>query len=319
MTSRQLIKIISISVIMLYGCISMTSTARNNEENFDIEYRLPDIPQSMTFAGETIDLTRYDIYERIERELTTACYMHATTMLTIKRANRYIPIIAPILKREKIPADFIYLVAIESAFNPLAKSPAKAAGMWQFMPATAKEYGLEVNNDIDERYNLEKATVAACRYLHNAYRKYGSWVDAAISYNAGMQRVEREREHQGVSSSLDMYLVDETSRYVFRILATKLVFENPAKYGFKIKSRQLYQPIRTTTVEVTSTIDDLAAWAKKQGITYKQLKDFNPWLRSRTLPDKSGKLYKVLIPIKEDMYYNNKRQYVTYDKNWVVE
>ena len=264
-------------------------------------------------------LARYDMYERIERELTTACYMHATTMLTIKRANRYMPIIMPILEREKIPADFIYLVAIESAFNPLAKSPAKAAGMWQFMPATAREYGLEVNSDIDERYNLEKATIAACKYLREAYNKYGSWIDAAASYNAGLQRVARERERQGVSSSLDMHLVDETARYVFRILATKLVFENPAKYGFKIKTKQLYQPIQTKIVEVTSTIDDLAAWAQKQGITYKQLKDFNPWMLTQTLPDKSGKRYKIAIPVKEDMYYNNKRKYVTYNPNWVVD
>ena len=316
---KNTIKYITLATALLCGSVYTTAIANDKAEAFTIEYRIPDVPEKMTFAGESIDLTRYDMYERIERELTTACYMHATTMLTIKRANRYMPIIVPILEREKIPADFIYLVAIESAFNPLAKSPAKAAGMWQFMPATAREYGLEVNNDIDERYNIEKATVAACRYLRDAYERYGSWVDAAVSYNAGLQRVARERERQGVKSSLDMHLVDETSRYVFRILATKLVFENPAKYGFKIKAKQLYQPIATKTVEVTSTIDDLATWAQKQGITYKQLKDFNPWMRTQTLPDKSGKLYKIAIPLKEDMYYNAKRKYVTYNKNWVVD
>ena len=316
---KNTIKYITLATALLCGSAYTTAIANDKAEAFTIEYRIPDVPEKMTFAGESIDLTRYDMYERVERELTTACYMHATTMLTIKRANRYMPIIIPILEREKIPTDFIYLVAIESAFNPLAKSPAKAAGMWQFMPATAREYGLEVNNDIDERYNIEKATVAACRYLRDAYEKYGSWVDAAVSYNAGLQRVARERERQDVKSSLDMHLVDETSRYVFRILATKLVFENPAKYGFKIKAKQLYQPIATKTVEVTSTIDDLATWAQKQGITYKQLKDFNPWMRTQTLPDKSGKLYKIAIPIKEDMYYNAKRKYVTYNKNWVVD
>ena len=316
---KYIIKGVALVAILLLTGIGTTAKGNDKAQAFDIEYRIPDVPEKMTFAGETIDLTRYDMYERVERELTTACYMHATTMLTIKRANRYMPIIIPILEREKIPTDFIYLVAIESAFNPLAKSPAKAAGMWQFMPATAREYGLEVNNDIDERYNIEKATVAACRYLRNAYEKYGSWVDAAVSYNAGLQRVARERERQGVKSSLDMHLVDETSRYVFRILATKLVFENPAQYGFKIKAKQLYQPIKTKTIEVTSTIDDLATWAKKQGITYKQLKDFNPWMRTQTLPDKSGKLYKITIPLKEDMYYNAKRKYVTYNKNWVVD
>ena len=316
---KNTIKYITLATALLCGSVYTTATANEKNETFNIEYRIPDVPEKMTFAGESIDLTRYDMYERVERELTTACYMHATTMLTIKRANRYMPIIVPILEREKIPTDFIYLVAIESAFNPLAKSPAKAAGIWQFMSATAREYGLEVNNDIDERYNIEKATVAACRYLRDAYEKYGSWIDAAVSYNAGLQRVGRERERPGVKSSLDMHLVDETSRYVFRILATKLLFENPAQYGFKIRAKQLYQPIATKTIEVTSTIDDLATWAKKQGITYKQLKDFNPWMRTQTLPDKSGKLYKITIPIKEDMYYDAKRKYVTYNKNWVVD
>ena len=304
--------------LILYNVCSVCAQ-QSSVTDFDIEYYIPDVPESVTFAGETIDLTRYDMYERYERELTTVCYMHATTMLTIKRANRYMPVIVPILQRENIPTDFIYLVAIESAFNPLAVSPAKAAGMWQFMPATAREYGLEVNADIDERYNVEKATVAACKYLRNAYEKYGSWVDAAASYNAGMQRVAKERERQGVESALDMHLVDETSRYVFRILATKQVLENPSNYGFKIKARQLYQPIETKTVKVTSTIDDLAEWAKRQGVTYKQLKDFNPWLRTRTLPDKSGKLYHVAIPLKSDMYYNSQRKYKTYNPKWVID
>jgi soluble lytic murein transglycosylase-like protein len=234
-------------------------------------------------------------------------------------AQYYFPMIEEELIKAELPVELRAMAIIESALQATAVSRVGASGMWQFMPATAREYGLEVNNDIDERYNIEKATVAACRYLHDAYEKYGSWVDAAVSYNAGLQRVARERERQGVKSSLDMHLVDETSRYVFRILATKLLFENPAKYGFKIKAKQLYQPIATKTIEVTSTIDDLATWAQKQGITYKQLKDFNPWMLTQTLPDKSGKLYKIAIPIKEDMYYNAKRKYVTYNKNWVVD
>lgn len=286
---------------------------------YNVEYRIPDVPEQTSFAGETVDLTRYDMYERYERELTAACYMHSNTLLTLKRANRYLPTIVPILEREKIPVDFIYLAAIESSFNPLAYSPAKAAGIWQFMPTTAREYGLEVNSDIDERYNVEKATVAACKYLRNAYQKYGSWIDAAASYNAGTQRITSERSKQGVESALDMHLVQETSRYVFRIMAAKQVMSKPSDYGFIIREKQLYQPIKTRTVEVTTTIEDLAAWAQEQGITFKQLKDFNPWLRSRTLPNKSGKKYQILIPLKEDMYYNNNREYRTYDKNWVVK
>lgn len=309
--------------LFILGSISTTSCAQEvvstSGEKFNIEYHIPDVPDNVTFAGETIDLTRYDMYERYEREMTAACYMHSSTLLTIKRANRYLPTIVPILERENIPIDFIYLAAIESSFNPLAYSPAKAAGIWQFMPATAREYGLEVNSDIDERYNVEKATIAACKYLRNAYSKYNSWVDAAASYNAGTQRITSERTKQGVESALDMHLVQETSRYVFRILATKQMMESPSKYGFVIKDYQLYQPIKTRTVEVTTTIDDLAEWAQKQGITYKQLKDFNPWLRSRTLPNKSGKKYKILIPIEEDMYYNNQREYRTFNENWVVK
>lgn len=285
----------------------------------EVRYETPQIPHKTMFAGQDIDLTRYDMYERYERELTTACYMHSSTMLTIKRANRYMPVIAPILERESIPADFIYLAAIESAFNPLAVSPAKAAGIWQFMPSTAREYGLEVNADIDERYNVEKATEAACKYLHNAYKKYGNWVNAAAAYNAGSNRITEELGRQGVEEAFDLHLVQETSRYVFRILAMKEMFSSPSKYGFYLKANQLYQPIATREVVVDTAIEDLVAWAKGQGITYRELKEFNPWLRSRKLPNKSGKKYKILIPVKDDMYYTLDREYKTFNPNWIVE
>lgn len=294
--------------------------ARDTQQSgFNEVYCTPQVPAKTTFAGKEIDLTRYDMYERYERELTTACYMHSTTMLTLKRANRYLPVIVPILKQQSIPLDFIYLVAVESAFNPLAYSPAKAAGIWQFMASTAREYGLEVNEDIDERYNVEKATVAACKYLRNAYKMYGSWVNAAAAYNAGTKRITAELERQDVDEAFDLHLVQETSRYVFRILATKEVFSSPQKYGFHLTEKQLYQPIETHTVEVDTTITNLATWAQEQGITYRELKEFNPWLRSRKLPNKSGKKYKILIPVKADMYYTDKRRYKTYDRNWIVE
>lgn len=294
--------------------------ARDTQQSgFKEVYCTPQVPAKTTFAGKEIDLTRYDMYERYERELTTACYMHSTTMLTLKRANRYLPVIVPILKQQSIPLDFIYLAAIESAFNPLAYSLAKAAGIWQFMASTAREYGLEVNEDIDERYNVEKATVAACKYLRNAYKMYGSWVNAAAAYNAGTKRITAELERQDVDEAFDLHLVQETSRYVFRILATKEVFSSPQKYGFHLTEKQLYQPIETHTVEVDTTITNLATWAQEQGITYRELKEFNPWLRSRKLPNKSGKKYKILIPVKADMYYTDKRRYKTYDRNWIVE
>lgn len=286
---------------------------------FDTEYRLPQVPQSVTFANEKIDLSRYDMFERYEREMTAACYMHSNTTLTMKRANRYLPTIVPILERENIPLDFIYLAAIESAFNPLARSNAGAAGIWQFMAGTAREYGLEVNDYVDERYHVEKATVAACKYLRDSYKLYGSWVDAAASYNAGTKRISSELSKQRAESYFDLQLVEETTRYVFRILAAKMMYENPQDYGFKLRRNQLYQPITTRLVEVNTPIEDLAVWAEEQGITYKQLKDFNPWLRDSSLPNKSGKVYKIAIPIESDMYYTPNRVYKVYNENWVID
>lgn len=316
---RNIRFIASLTVCVITWFVSSCAAEQPQRVMPDVEHRTPQVPDKVSFAGKDIDLTRYDMYERYERELTTACYMHSTTMLTIKRANRYLPVIVPILKQQSIPLDFIYLAAIESAFNPLAYSPAKAAGIWQFMASTARQYGLEVNEDIDERYNVEKATVAACKYLRNAYKKYGSWVNAAAAYNAGTQRITDELDRQGVDEAFDLHLVQETSRYVFRILAIKEVFAAPQAYGFYLTERQLYQPIATRTVEVDTTIVNLATWAKEQGITYKQLKEFNPWLRSRKLPNKSGKKYKILIPLTDDMYYTDKRKYNTFDPNWIVK
>lgn len=282
-------------------------------------FSIPDVPSEVSFAGEKVVLDRYDLYERYERELTTTCYMHSTTLLTIKRANRYMPVIEPILKQNGIPADFIYLAAIESHFNPRAYSAAGAAGIWQFMPKTARQYGLEVNDFIDERYNVEKATIAACKYLKNAYAKYGSWLNAAASYNAGMGRITTEIEKQGEESTLDLFLNEETSRYIFRILTIKQVLSAPANYGFVLRANQLYQPIKTRSIEVDTTIENLAEWAQQQGTTYFQLKEFNPWLRARNMPDKSRKKYIIQIPVEQDMYYTPDRKYKSHRKEWVVK
>lgn len=279
---------------------------------------VPEFPLQVQFAGETVDLDRLDMYERFDRELTTLCYMHSSTSLAIKRANRYFPIMAPILEEEGIPSDFLYLAVIESTLNPRALSPAKALGIWQIMPRTGREYGLEVNDDIDERCHVEKSTRAACRYLKEAYAKYGSWTTVAASYNAGMGRISSELENQLVDHSFDLWLNDETSRYVFRILAMKEIFSSPAKYGYKLKARQLYQPIRYTKVKVDTTINNLALFAQSQGVSYAQLKEANPWLRARTLPDKSRKVYYVKIPQKDDLYYT-KRKFTAYRKEWVID
>ena len=279
---------------------------------------IPEFPLHTKFANEPISLDRLDLYERFDRELTTLCYMHSSTSLAIKRANRYFPIMEPILKEEGVPTDFLYLAVIESTLSPRALSPAKAAGIWQIMARTGREYGLEVNNDIDERYHIEKATRAACRYLKDAYKKYGNWATVAASYNAGMGRISTELDKQLADHTFDLWLNEETSRYVFRILAMKEIFSNPSKYGYKLKTNQLYQPIGYTLVKDDTTITDLARFAQSQGISYAQLKEANPWLRNRPMPDKSIKVYYLKIPRQDDLYYT-KRQFVAYRKELVID
>lgn len=280
-----------------------------------------EIPDAVTFAGENITLDRYDLYERFDREINGFTYMHSTTLLLIKRANRIFPIIDPILKENGIPDDFKYLAVIESSLSPRAMSSAKAAGLWQLMPATATQFGLEVTDEVDERYSIEKSTQAACRYLNSAYRKYGSWSSVAMSYNAGMGRISGELDKQLADESLDLWLVEETSRYYFRMLAVKCIFENPYKYGYVISADQLYKPINFREVEVSESIPDLASFAKDNGVTYAQLKDFNSWLRDRklTIGPKNQKTYTLLIPESESLYYNNGKKTRVYDKRWVKE
>lgn len=277
----------------------------------------PTVPDKITFAGQNIDLQRYDHRERMDRELMSFTYMHSTTMLTVKRANRYFPIIEPILKANGLPDDFKYLAVIESNLNPLAKSPAGAAGLWQFMPATGRDFGLEVNNNIDERYHVEKETKAACKYLKEAYKKYGNWLCVAAAYNAGQARISTQLQKQMASQAVDLWLVEETSRYMFRLLAAKAVISNPQRYGFLLKREHLYPPIPYTEVTVTTGIDNLAQFAKDKEITYAQLKDANPWLRDASLMNKSGRTYVLKIPTKAGMYYDPKKT-VPYNKNWVI-
>lgn len=275
-------------------------------------------PESVTFAEEKIDLTRYDMHERMDRELMAFTYMHATTLMTIKRANRFFPVVDPILKANGVPEDFKYLMAIESSLNIRALSASNAAGFWQLLPETAQQFGLEVNDNVDERYNIEKATVAACNYLKQAYRKYGDWVTVAASYNAGQGRISTELEKQMESHAFDLWLNEETSRYIFRLLAIKEVFTAPIRFGFVLKAANLYPPIQCEIVEVDSSITDLAAFAKEHEISYAQLKEFNLWLRDRMLDNKKGKNYQVMIPDKDDMYYNPE-DITPYRKEWVID
>ena len=277
----------------------------------------PSIPSSVKFAGSEIDLDPIHMWERLDRELTAITYTHGNTLLAIKRANRYFPVLAPILKKNGLPADMIYLAVIESTLNPRALSPAKAAGLWQLMPATGKEYGLEVNDDVDERYDPVKATEAASRYLKNAYAKYGNWESVAASYNGGMARISKELGAQQAESAFNLYLADETMRYIFRMLAMKLIMENPSAYGFNLTADQLYQPIVYKTVEVSGPVDDWAAWAKEQGIDYLTLREHNPWIRSKSLPNKTGKTYNVNIPSRDSLSRSRQKVRV-YNPVWVV-
>ncbi len=278
----------------------------------------PSIPNQVNFAGENIPLDRYDLRERMDRELMSFTYMHSTTMLTIKKANRYLPIIEPILRQQGVPDDLKYLAIIESSLNTLAKSPAGAAGMWQFMQTTGRQYGLEVNNNIDERYNIEKATVAACKYLKEAYEKYGNWLSVAASYNGGQARITSELKKQQAEKATDLWLVEETSRYMFRLLAAKEVFTNPQRFGFLLKREELYPVMKYNEVTVTTGIDTLATFAKQHGISYRELKDANPWLRQDFLQNKSGRTYVLKIPAKESIYYQPKQTKVHY-RPWVVD
>lgn len=277
-----------------------------------------DMPDEMTFAGEKIVFDRYDFRERMDRELNSFTYFHSTTMMLIKRANRIFPIIEPILKENGMPDDLKYLAVIESSLDPRAVSPARAAGIWQFMPSTAQEYGLEVSTEVDERYHIAKSTVAASKYLRNAYNKYNSWSAAALSYNGGQGRITRELSNQKANDALDLLLVEETTRYYYRMLAIKLIFENPRNYGFILRGDQLYKPMEFKDVEVTSTIPSLVDFAKEHGITYSQLKDFNTWSRDTKLTVRPGKPYTIQIPTQESLYYNKGDKPIVHNPNWVV-
>ena len=278
----------------------------------------PDIPMSVTFAGEKVSFDRLDMAERLDRELTGIIYGQTTTELCFKRANRYFPALAKILKEQGVPLDFLYLAVTESSMDYNAYSSAKAAGMWQLLAGTGRDFGLEVSDEVDERFDPEKSTVAACKYLKAAYKKYGHWPTVAASYNAGMQKISGELSKQKVDNSFDLYLVQETSRYVFRVIAYKLVMESPKRYGYRFSRKNLWQPVDYTTVDVSGSVPSWIDWAKDKGITYAQLREANPWIRSTKLTNAGGKTYKVRVP-KQNELFRSKRAYSVYNKEWVVD
>ncbi len=259
-------------------------------------YALP-MPENLNFAGERVPIEDPDIYERMDRELLVNTYWQSNALLLMKRANKYFPVIEPILKEYGIPDDFKYVALIESGLTQ-AVSPARATGVWQLMEGTGKDLKLEINSNVDERYHVEKSTHAAAQYLLRSKRQFGSWTMAAAAYNAGNLGVSRQVDRQGVSGYYDLLLNEETGRYVFRILALKEIMSNPKKYGFNFTGEDLYKPIPTYKVKVDSPVKDFAEFAKLHGINYKILKIHNPWLREAHLNNASKKVYKIDIPQK---------------------
>ena len=258
----------------------------------------PSVPKMIVFAGDTIRFDRQDIYERMDRELISFTYMHTNSTLMLKRSKRIFAKVVPILRANGVPEDLKYLMAIESNFDPKALSSAGAAGLWQFTKSTAKEYGLEVSSEVDERYQIEKETVAACKYLLKAYDKYGDWMTVAASYNGGQNGISKRIENQRQRKAMDLWLVEETSRYMFRILAAKMFFEDPASFGFYVREKDKYpvEPKPKETVSVSGPIENLVDFAEEHGIRYATLKGANLWLRDSKLTNKAGKTYEIVIP-----------------------
>ncbi len=275
--------------------------AGDNEEvkNVAEEYTISaiDIPENLNFAGETVPQEDPEIMERIDREFLVNTYWQSNAVLLMKRAHKYFPIIEPILKKNGIPDDFKYLAVAESGLQNVV-SPAGATGFWQIMKATGREYGLEVNSNVDERYHLAKSTEVACKYLNKYKNAYGSWTLAAASYNAGPAAIKRYMNIQQVDDYYDLLLGQETGRYVFRILAIKEILSNPEKYGYVLEEDDLYQGVPTFNVEVDTVVNNFANFADEYGINYKILKRHNPWLRQPHLNNASRKMYTIEIPNK---------------------
>lgn len=257
-------------------------------------YALP-MPENLEFAGEPVPVEIPDVHERMDRELLVNTYWQSSTFLLLKRANKYFPVIEPILAEHGVPDDFKYLAVIESGLTN-AVSPAGARGFWQIMESTGKELGLEINSNVDERYNLEKSTHAAAEYLKKSKERFGDWTLTAAAYNAGNYGVDRQRERQDVNDYYDLLLGEETGRYVFRILALKEIMENPKKYGFNFREKDLYEQVPSYKVEIDTAVSDFARFAKDFGINYKVLKIHNPWLREAHLDNSSRKKYLIELP-----------------------
>ena len=259
--------------------------------------QIPQLPERLDLAGEPVPLDNYDTRESLMREMLSTIYLHSRTMLTLLATQRYFPIIEPILKKYGVPDDFKYLCMAESGLDPNAGSSAGAAGLWQLMPAYARSAGLYIGGGVDERYDVEKSTEAACQYLLDAKEKFGSWTLAAASYNVGVAGTARRLEKQGVDSYYDLYLPTETMRYVFRVLAFKLITPNPAAYGYRINPEDYYRPLPAyTEVVVSGTQIDWAEEARKYGTNYKRLRELNHWIRDYDYRNKTAHRFVLKVP-----------------------
>lgn len=295
-----------ILIILIAGAISIklfifSSDVASNDisykDGFIKNYKVfvVEIPDNLRFAGENVPIDNFDVRESYDREILVNTYWQSQTLLLIKKANRWFPVIEPILKEQGVPDDFKYLALIESGFSNVV-SPAGATGFWQFIKETGKKYGLEINDEVDERYNVEKSTIAACKYLKASYDTLKNWTLAAASYNMGLDGLLDQIDIQKENTYYNLLLSDETSRYIFRILAIKSIINNPKAYGFYLRKTDLYPPIPTYNISLDSTVSNFADFASKLNINYKILKQFNPWLRKPKLTNKSSKLYTLKIP-----------------------
>lgn len=299
LSNLLLILPISFFCAIVFSSFSNKNTdIRNDQKHYDtiITSKLPELPVQMSFAGEAVPLERWEIKEQLEREFILIYHETGTMLYLIKLANRWFPLIEERLKENGIPSDFKYLCVAESNLQNLI-SRSLAVGFWQFMSYTAPSYNLEINKDIDERYNVLKSTEAACKYLKQAFKKFGSWTAAAASYNCGQGAYNSQATFQQTKNYYDLYIREETNKYIFRILSFKHLIENKEKYGYTISQDEVYQPLKTKTIQVSTSIHNLAQFAINNGTTYKMLRILNPWIRNRILIVKPGKTYTIQLPV----------------------
>lgn len=308
--------IASAFIVASVKATSTTSCLKTEEEcTVNQQITSPYIPDNIEFCGQSINLLLTGNREQFDREITAFTYGHSTTLLIFKRANRYFPIIEKILKEEEVPDDFKYLAVVETMLNIRAVSSAKAAGLWQFMEGTAKDYGLEVTSEVDQRYDIELSTRAACKYFKKAYEDFGDWSTVAAAYNAGKNRLNNDLEKQQGENFFDLWLPEETMRYVFRILAIKQIMTHPKTYGFILKEEDFSPSIQESIIEINTPINWVEL-AQKYGLTYAQLRASNVWIRDLTLTNRMNKTYRVNIPNKADFKYDCARIKV-HDSNWI--